>query len=65
MVRKMAKGNSFINRKRPAVESLVEDWLGPASRLDELIIGKPLPVAKETEAADEEDADSESENRPG
>lgn len=61
----MAKANSFINRKRPAVESQVEDWLGPASQLDELITGKPLSVAKQAEATDKEDPDFESEHKPG
>jgi hypothetical protein len=40
---KMEKRDSFINRKRPAVEGLVEDLIGPSSQLDELISGNPLP----------------------
>ena len=61
----MVKANSFINRKRPAVESQVEDWLGPASQLDELISGKPLPDAKEAKAADEEGSYFKFKNKPG
>ena len=54
----MEKKDSFINRKRPAVEDQVEDWLGPASQLDELITGNPLPAAKEARTEGEADPDS-------
>lgn len=33
---------SFINRKRPAVEGLVEDFLGPAAQLDDALSREPL-----------------------
>lgn len=32
---------SFVNRKRPAVEGLIEDILGPRAQLDEMISQKP------------------------
>lgn len=57
--------NSFINRKRPAIESQVEDLLGPASQLDEFISGTPLPTAQETKAGDEEELNWKSKNKPG
>ena len=31
----------FLNRKRAAVENLVEDVYGPFAQLDELVLGKP------------------------
>jgi hypothetical protein len=35
---------SFINRKRPAVEDLVQDFLGPAAQLDGVLSkGPPIP----------------------
>jgi hypothetical protein len=35
---------SFINRKRPAVENLVQDFLGPAAQLDGVLSkGPPVP----------------------
>ncbi len=61
----MAKINSFINRKRPAVEGLVEDLLGPASQLDELISGNPLPGNEATKAGNEDDSRSEPKKEPG
>jgi hypothetical protein len=33
---------SFINRKRPALEGLVQDILGPTSILDQALWGKPV-----------------------
>ena len=38
-----SKEESFINRKRPALESIVEDLLGPSTQVDEIISGNPLP----------------------
>jgi hypothetical protein len=38
---KKHKKESFIERKRPTVENLVEDVMGPAGQLDELVLGKP------------------------
>ncbi len=61
----MAKRNSFINRKRPAVEGLVEDLLGPTSQLDELISGNPLPNNDPTETENQEGSHSKEENKPG
>lgn len=61
----MDKHNSFINRKRPAVEDQVEDLLGPSSQLDELISGNPLPNKSQTEVEDEKNPHSEFKNKPG
>ncbi|MGE5605375.1 MAG: hypothetical protein ACM3YE_06765 [Bacteroidota bacterium] len=61
----MEKKFSFINRKRPAVEGLIEDFLGPVGQLDEIISGNPLPFAKEAKAEDEDDRDWKSKNKPG
>jgi hypothetical protein len=58
-------GDSFINRKRPAVKDQVEGFLGPACQLDELISGNPLPIAKGSEAEGEKDLDSRFDNKPG
>lgn len=57
--------NSFINRKRPAIEKQVEELLGPASQLDEFISGNPLPMAQEAKAEDEADHNWESKHKPG
>ncbi len=64
-MRKVEKQDSFFNRKRPAIEGLVEDLLGPASQIDELISGNPLPVAKSTKVEDEADHDCKFKNKPG
>lgn len=37
------EGKSLLDRKRPVVEGLIEDILGPASQLDEFISRHPLP----------------------
>gem|GEM_PF-6265959 len=39
----MAKKKSFINRKRPAVKGLVEDFLEETGQLDETVMGKIPP----------------------
>lgn len=61
----MVKLNSFINRKRPAVEGLVEDLLGPTSQLDEVISGNPLPRDTQTETENQADSHLKSKNEPG
>jgi hypothetical protein len=33
---------SFINRKRPAMEGLVQHLIGPAALLDQTLAGKPI-----------------------
>lgn len=61
----MVKHNSFIDRKRPAVEGLVEDLLGPSGQLDKLISGNPLPTDAQTETENQVDSHSKTENKPG
>jgi len=39
----LAKKKSFINRKRPAVKGLVEDFLEETGQLDETVMGKIPP----------------------
>ncbi|MGE5581951.1 MAG: hypothetical protein ACM3X9_05365 [Bacillota bacterium] len=46
---------SFINRKRPALEGLIEDILGPASVLDQTLGGKPVFPVEENEFEPEAD----------
>ncbi len=58
----MEKHDSFINRKRPAVEGLVEDLIGPSSQLDELISGNPMPKQIQTKNKSERKL---SKNKPG
>lgn len=40
---------SLIDRKRPVVEGLIEDLLGPASLLDEIISSNPVPLVMDGE----------------
>ncbi len=40
---------SFINRKRPAMEGIVQDLIGPTTLLDQVIGGKPVFLSKENE----------------
>ena len=40
---------SFINRKRPAMEGIVEHLIGPTTLLDQVIGGKPVFSSKENE----------------
>lgn len=61
----MVKHDSFINRKRPAVEGQVEELLGPASQLDELISGVLLPEDKLTNAEKQDEFHSETKHKPG
>lgn len=44
------ESQSFVNRKRPAVEGLIEDIIGPTARLDQLISSIP-PIVDEKEGA--------------
>ncbi len=60
----MERHESFINRKRPAIEGLVEDLLGPASQLDELISGNPLPNKSQTEHENGEESLPKSQKEP-
>ena len=41
--------DSFINRKRPAMEGLIEDLLGPAALMDQVMGGKPDFPTRENE----------------
>ncbi len=43
MAEQNEESGSFIDRKRPAMEGLIQDLLGPVSRLDEIVLGKPVP----------------------
>ncbi len=38
---------SFVNEKRPALEGIVEDIIGPQALMDEVVLGKPLPPEDE------------------
>lgn len=58
------KLNSFINRKRPAVEGQVEDFLGPAGQMDELISGNPLPNSDKKDT-NHENSQAKAKNEPG
>jgi hypothetical protein len=40
---------SFINRKRPAMEGLVEHIIGPTTHLDPVLGGKPVFPEQENE----------------
>lgn len=42
----LEKKKSFINRKRPAVKGLVEDFLEETGELDETVLGKLPPRKK-------------------
>lgn len=55
MEEQSAKQESFINRKRPAMEGLVQHIIGPTSFLDQALGGKPVFPEQENEF--EPDAD--------
>lgn len=40
---------SFTNRKRPAMEGIVQHLIGPTTLLDQVIGGKPVFPSKENE----------------
>lgn len=47
---------SFIERKRPAVEGLIEDLIGPTARLDQLISSIPPLAVEEEPISDRNDS---------
>ncbi len=55
MEEKSSEKESFINRKRPAFEGLVQDLIGPSALLDEKLAGKPVFPNEEGELEPDKD----------
>ena len=56
---------SFINRKRPAMEGLVQHLIGPTTLMDQVIGGKPDFPTRENEYEPDADLIHEQEKPEG